>query len=269
MTRIACTTTALVVACAGAAAEPVRSGRAQVEWIAKTAGYSPGEPVVTALKMTLDQGWHTYWINPGEAGMPLSVDFKLPDGWSADDPAYPFPIRFKTGDLSDFGYEGSVIFPIVIHPPAGVDGDIAINASFSWLVCDDSACIPGDAMLSLTLKAGDSTPTPAAAEITKTINQIPTDAPEGWQLSLTETPKTVKLELTIPDGHHARELVVFPRTIDAIHPAAEFEWKASGDKWATSVPKSPFAPETIEAIDLVISAPSLDRPITVGWSAKE
>jgi len=264
MVRTILASTIIAATVADATSAPARSGRANVEWVAKTTAYSPGVPFITALKMTLDEGWHTYWINPGEAGMPMSVNFDLPDGWTATQPDHPFPIRFKTGDLADFGYEGTVLFPIAIHPPAGANGEVEVKASFSWLVCDDSACVPGDATLSLTLAPGNPRPTPAAGQIAEAIQRVPVQAPDGWLLRFAVFPETLKLELTLPDGHNPADLDVFPLTLNIIHPAAEFRWEASGTHWTASVPKSPFAMEKPESLDLVINAPFLNRPIRIG-----
>jgi thiol:disulfide interchange protein DsbD len=251
-----------------AVAEPVRSGHAQVEWLAKSSGYSPGEPVVTALKMTLDKGWHTYWINPGEAGFPLTSEFSLPEGWTAEPPHHPFPIRFKTGELSDFGYEGTVLFPVVLHPPDGAQGDVELKATFSWLTCNDDACVPGDATLALPLKSNAKEPTPAAAEIDKSIALTPTPAPDGWKLGVTQTGDSVILKLTLPDAHDHEQLDIFPLTVNIVHPAAKFEWRNSGTSYTAIVEKSPFAPDQIESLELAINAPSLIRPIYLGWNAK-
>jgi len=261
--------TAITIATLTAAtiAAPVHSGRAQVEWLAQTDGYLPGEPVITALKMTLEEGWHTYWINPGEAGMPLSTDVALPAGWTAESPLHPFPIRFKTGDLSDFGYQGTVLFPIILHPPQDGNGDVEIHGTFSWLACDESACVPGDAELSLTLKHSAQTLTAAAPEIAESLRSVPSDAPDGWRLDVTESDDDLKLLLTIPANLNPEQLDVFPLTPGVIQPSAVFQWQRSGEKFSVSVSKSPYAPDPLEALEIVINSPILEQPITVGWSA--
>ena len=256
---------ALAITPASTFAEPTRAGRAQVDWVSATHGYTPGKPLTTALKMVLDDGWHTYWINPGEAGMPLTATLTLPDGWSADAPQYPLPMRFMTGDLHDFGYEGTVLFPITLHPPADATGDVEIQGSFDWLTCDDSACVPGDAALTLTLKAGDDTPTAEAEEIAKTLKSIPTPAPETWKLMLSASEDSLTLTLELPPSLQGPDLEVFPLSVNVVHPAAKFDWRHTEGKWRANVPKSSFAPEPLETFELVIDAPSIERPAIVSW----
>ncbi len=242
--------------------------RAQVAWHAQSSGYEPGQPVITALRMTLSPGWHTYWINPGEAGMPLSANFELPDGWSAEPPQFPLPMRFNTGEMHDFGYEGTVWFPIILHPPVDADGDVKITGAFSWLVCDDSACIPGNATLQLSLTSSANAPTPFAEDITRAMHRIPIEAPEGWKLDVSESKDSLKLRLKLPSAISMDNLDVFPHTPNLAHPAATYDWQPMEGGGKVEVAKSPFAPEAIESFDLVIAHPALERPIWVEWSSK-
>lgn len=250
-----------------AIAEPVRSGRAQVEWITKSAGYAPGEPVVTALKMTLDENWHTYWINPGEGGMPLDATLELPQGWTADAPLHPFPTRFKSSGLSNFGYKGTVIFPIILHPPAASTGDAEVRANFAWLNCDDNACIPGSATLSLTLKPGETTLIPTALEIFGTMGRVPVDAGPDWSLKATISENNIDLSLTTPENIAHDTLEVFPLTPNIIDHATEFSWQQTEGKWTARLSKLATAPPNIESLELVIHAPTLERPVIVRWES--
>jgi thiol:disulfide interchange protein DsbD len=247
-----------------AQAEPVRAGHATVEWLIATNGYTPGEPLVTGLRMTLDRGWHTYWINPGEGGMPMSVRFTLPDGWKAGEPQHPLPIRFQTGDLHDFGYEGTVVFPIILHPPAESQGDTEITAVFSWLTCDDTACVPGDATLTLHL-VEDASATPAADTLDAAIATVPINAPDGWALSIAGGDGHFDLRLSTPPDIEATKLQVFPLTPNVIHPSAAFDFSPEKSWLAARVPKSPYAPENLTEVELVVHADALPRPIIVRW----
>ena len=51
----------------------------------------PGEAVTLAIHMRPGQGWHGYWLNPGDAGLGMTLDWALPQGWSAGNPQYPVP----------------------------------------------------------------------------------------------------------------------------------------------------------------------------------
>jgi thiol:disulfide interchange protein DsbD len=99
-------------------------------------------------------GWHTYWQNPGDAGMPTSIVWHLAAGWSASEIEWPAPERLPSGPLASYGYVGELVLPMVLTPPPDWDGRAAahLSASVSWLACSAS-CIPEKAELSLDLPA--------------------------------------------------------------------------------------------------------------------
>ena len=39
-----------------------------------------GKPFHVGLRLQLAQGWHTYWRNPGDAGVAPDLQLSLPDG---------------------------------------------------------------------------------------------------------------------------------------------------------------------------------------------
>jgi len=234
-------------------------------WLSMERGYQPGTPVVTALRLSLKPGWHTYWINPGEAGMPLSATFDLPDGWSADPVQYPFPKRFKSGDLHDFGYAGTIWFPIVLHPPPDATGDVELTATFSWLICNDASCVPGNSVIPMKLSHGDTTKTATAPDIEKALARIPQHPPSGWRLEVKETASAYTLTITMPDGIHADDLVVFPATRESIHPAETFQWNQVGNVATANARKSPYAKSPIPLLELVVNHPHLNQPVALQW----
>jgi thiol:disulfide interchange protein DsbD len=118
--------------------------------IAERSIVAPGERVAVALELKMKPGWHTYWINPGEAGAPTELKWKLPQGWQAGEIEWPFPKRLPVGPLMDYGYEGTVwLLTAVQTPAAAKPGEtVTLNATGSWLVCRE-VCIPEDAALQL------------------------------------------------------------------------------------------------------------------------
>ena len=67
-----------------------------------------GVPNDAGLYFKLEQGWHVYWKNPGDAGQPPSIHWTLPSGIEAGDLQFPAPRRLPLGPLMDYGYEGEV-----------------------------------------------------------------------------------------------------------------------------------------------------------------
>ena len=52
----------------------------------------PGGEVELAIHMRPAPGWHGYWQNPGDAGLPMDVKWQLPKGFAAGPLRYPVPV---------------------------------------------------------------------------------------------------------------------------------------------------------------------------------
>lgn len=127
--------------------------------IADTTAVAPGQPFKVGVLLKITPGWHLYWINPGDGGVPTTVELKLPEGFTASALQYPTPSRFEDpGGLVSFGYSDSVMLVATITPPTTLASDnIAISAEANWLVCE-KVCVPGDVKLQLALPVGPPAP---------------------------------------------------------------------------------------------------------------
>lgn len=228
-----------------AAAEPP----ATVTWIAGTMTAKPGQPIRTAIVMKVSSGWHTYWENPGEGGMPLDIEAMLPGGWSLGAIQHPVPKRFMTGDLPGFGYEGEIHFPITLTAPDGFEGVLpAMTATLSWLTCNDETCLPGEAEMTLA-----AAPEPKA--VTDAYATLPQVIP-GAKLTLAAKGNDVLLTLTAPEDFEASDFEIFPATRNIIDPAANPRFvKGGGNTWTATAPKSEYLDGNSEELSLVLAAP--------------
>jgi thiol:disulfide interchange protein DsbD len=131
----------------------------QASLIAESTAIAPGHPLWMAVRLQMDTSWHTYWVNPGEAGDPTKVDWELPPGWTAGPIQWPTPKRLPIGNLMNYGYEGIALLLFQLTPPANLPADAAVilHAKISWLECAD-ICVPGSAEVSLTLPVASSEP---------------------------------------------------------------------------------------------------------------
>src|SRR6266496_1460936 len=135
-----------------ATAAPVRTAHVEAEPVPEQSGLNPGRPLTVALRLAMERGWHTYWQNPGESGLPTTLNWKLPDGLSAGQIQWPPPRALPVGPLTNYGYEGEVLLltDIVAVPDFLSGRTVLLNARADWLVCKE-ICIPEGADLSLTL----------------------------------------------------------------------------------------------------------------------
>lgn len=166
----------LVVSALGstaAAGDPVERPHVTARLIAKTKTVRPGEEATVGLHLKLDEGWHVYWRNPGESGLPPSIAWELPEGFEAGAIRWPVPERIVMGPILNFGYEGEVVFPVTIRVPKDASGKVELRAKAEWLVCEET-CISGEAPLTieLTVSRGDLAANPgwrAALERAQTL----------------------------------------------------------------------------------------------------
>jgi thiol:disulfide interchange protein DsbD len=116
------------------------------------AAVAPGETFTIALRETINEGWHTYWRNPGDSGEPTTLAWTLPAGWRAGEIQWPVPEAVPFAMLVNFGYEGEVLFPVEVTAPANarVGSTVTLVAEANWLVCAD-ICIPEQATLTLAV----------------------------------------------------------------------------------------------------------------------
>jgi thiol:disulfide interchange protein len=124
------------------------------ELISQTPDFTTGKPFLVALHLHMDAGWHTYWINPGDAGLATKIDWTLPPGFTAGPIEWPTPELHPMGPLTTYGYAGDVYLLTEITPPAKVGAKLPfdIEAKATWLVCQEE-CIPGKADLQLKVPA--------------------------------------------------------------------------------------------------------------------
>jgi DsbC/DsbD-like thiol-disulfide interchange protein len=141
--------------------EKTGSERIAAALIADTSAVEPGKPFRVGIVLDIDEGWHTYWLNPGDSGMPTNVKWKLPEGFTAGEIQWPTPKKFDIpGGMVNFGYDGKVMLLATITSPAQLDSSssIELGADVSWLVCTDELCLPGNASIATTLPRGNISP---------------------------------------------------------------------------------------------------------------
>lgn len=145
---------AVLAVAPAACAEPTAfraSRNVTVTLVPETDALEPGRPLSIGLHFKMAPEWHTYWRNPGDAGLPIRIQWRLPEGFSAGDTAWPRPERFATGPLVSYGYAHEVLLLTEIRPPTtATSGEVKIGARVAWLECKE-ACLPGKADLEIAL----------------------------------------------------------------------------------------------------------------------
>jgi len=99
------------------------------------------------LNIKLEDGWDSYWRTPGEVGLAPSFNWSSSKNLKSANIKYPFPTRFITSGIENFGYRDNISFPINIIPKA-FNKPIDLKLKLEILICKE-ICVPQTHMLSL------------------------------------------------------------------------------------------------------------------------
>ena len=134
--------------CTLAYSNPVETGHARASLITNLQD-SQQESFYVGVRLEMQEGWHTYWENPGDSGSPFDAQWNVDQGIIVENVEWPTPVTIPYPPLMTFGYEGDVVFPFKVF--RAIDSNLSkINLEFDFLICAD-ICIPEKASLSLDL----------------------------------------------------------------------------------------------------------------------
>ncbi len=150
--------------------------------IADTAAVAPGKPFTVGVRLKMLPGWHVYYQFSGDSGAPPTIEWELPAGFQAGDVQWPLPVaHMDEGDLLTYIYEGEVVLPIEITPPATLPpGEVALKAKLRWLVCE-KICVPGQGEVEIKLPVGEAVPANVEA-FQQARSQLPKTAGAPFQV---------------------------------------------------------------------------------------
>lgn len=180
------------------AQEIVTQGHVQVQLIPEDQSIQPGKSFEVAVHLKMEEGWHVYWKNPGDSGLPVSVRWDLPDRLTAGPLQWPFPGRVNQPPLTSYGYTGDVLLPTTIDAPGSLNAGIdeTLKADVHWLVCQVD-CIPGNALVTLRLPVKNEAPPPDSHwsnVFQKTRSDLPLEK-SPWTLTASASVRTLFLTL--------------------------------------------------------------------------
>ena len=117
----------------------------------------PGDTIWTGVDMKMDTAWHTYWKNPGAAGLATKIEWQLPPGVTAGEIWWPLPEKLPPIEVTTYGYENETMLltPLTLASNLPV-GPLDLKANVSWLECKD-VCIPASQDVEVTLNVGSET----------------------------------------------------------------------------------------------------------------
>ena len=125
-----------------------------VSLISASRSIAPGDSFQVIFRQEIDEGWHTYWTNPGDSGAPPDIEWTAPAGVSVSALRYPYPERIPYGPLMNFGYHDEVLVLFSVSVPKAFSNDVLdLTGVGSVLVCAD-ICIPEKVEMMLSIPVG-------------------------------------------------------------------------------------------------------------------
>ena len=214
-------------------------------------GIVAGQPIWLGLAIAHQPHWHTYWKNPGDSGLPTTLQWTLPEGVKAGEIEWPTPKRLPIGPLVNHGYDGQVLLPVRVEVPAGFAADtLPIKLHAEWLVCKD-VCIPesGDFALDLPARAAWSA---QAAAFDAALAAAPR-ALTGATASAALIDAGLQIEVAgLPAEWVGKAIELFPETAGVLDNAAPRRAAWSGNRWTVTVPLSDQRFESPQRMDAVL-----------------
>ena len=244
-------------------------------------GVQAGQPMWVGLQLTHQPQWHTYWRNPGDSGLPTQIELNLPAGIQAGDVQWPLPHQLKAGNLTNYGFENTVLLaiPLMVSKQfkPNATHTLEIQAHANWLVCR-LECIPQEGDFALHIPVNSSF-APNAAAFDAVLAEQPQSLPSVKATSRFEAQRLVLQVQGLPATLQGKTLRLFPDVAELVasateqHPLAQQSWQ--GDVWTIHLPLSSMRTSTPKQFGFLLTVGDgsarqgfvVSAPITQAWPA--
>ena len=203
-----------------------------------------GQSVDLAIVMHTRPGWHGYWLNPGDAGLPMRAMWSVPEGASVGPLRYPVPTRLIIAGLMNYVYERDYALLVRLAVPTGATGPIAVRAKLNWLACTDEVCVPeqGEVALDVPL-SGATKPDPRFNEWRRALPR-----PLASTARFATSGDRIEIALALPASVTLGEPYIFPADDNVVDYAAPQSFRRDGDTLIASLKASRKAPAAFSGV---------------------
>jgi DsbC/DsbD-like thiol-disulfide interchange protein/cytochrome c biogenesis protein CcdA len=204
----------------------------------------PGGEVELAIHMRTNPGWHGYWLNPGDAGLPMEVKWQLPPGFSVGSLRYPVPTRLTVAGIMNYVYETDYAVLVRLKVPPGVTGTIPIRAEAHWLACTDTICVPEQGELALDLPVGRGTPQRAQFDKWRRALPQPLASPARFEVAGGK----LRVAIPLPRDVAVEEPYLFAAEDGPVDYAGKQHFRRLGDLLIAELPRRNGEPKTLSGV---------------------
>lgn len=149
-------------------------------------------------------GYHTYWQNPGIAGVATDLAWRLPEGFTAGPIQWPYPEKTTMASYAIYGYERDIMLVTEITAPAELSApSVTLKVNASWMACA-KGCFPGREKLEITLPVADQAiDDPATASVfAKALAEVPRSL-DAWNVKVITANDAKEVKLVIKPNSKA------------------------------------------------------------------
>ena len=206
----------------------------------------PGGTFCLGILLTIEDGWHTYWKNPGDAGIPTTIEWRLPEGWVAGPTKWPFPRKFDEADIITYGYQKEAFLITDVKAPDSAENarpaELAVH--LEWLVCREG-CLAGRADLSLELPIKKENPEVNvlwSPRFREALEQIPAPSAD-WDIKAYTKGEGYALFFKPPLGldRDLKEVTFFAEESEVIDHSAPQRLSRSDAGYVLELKRSPYS----------------------------
>ena len=204
----------------------------------------PGGEVELAILMHTKPGWHGYWLNPGDAGLPMDIEWKLSKGASLGPLRFPVPEKLLVAGIVNYVYERDHAILVRLKLPPGVTGQLPIHASATWLACTDKVCVPERGEFSLSVPVGGLATMESRFDEWRRALPRPLASPASFALGKDK----IEIAIPLPASVEIGEPYFFPAEDGPIDYAAPQNFRRKGDLLIAELKRRRGEPERLSGV---------------------
>jgi len=226
-------------------------------------GVQPGATLMLGLLLKHQPGWHTYWLNPGDSGLPTQLNWTLPEGLKARATLWPLPAMIPVANMVNHGFEDQVLLgtQVQIDKNFQPSNTLELRLNAEWLVCKEE-CIPQSGQFLLTLNPQASTAGHAAV-FAQLQEQQPTALQPAAQIA-TLSGETLRLDIQgLPPTVQGRPLKAYAQSPEVLASGLGLSGKTGewqNGRWQLAAPLHAFRNSTPNNLGLMLVDDSTPTP---------
>ena len=237
--------------------------------ISEVDSIAPGQTFTVALFLDHTDSFHTYWKNPGTAGLATSLKWTLPEGFEASPIRWQVPEKVKMVIYDAYGYNSDALLLVDMKAPEKLPKEpVLLKAKAVWMACGPEpkqCCNLGFQDLSLSLKTGNKPKwdEEGRSRIAEARKKLP-EPIQGWKQSAKRDGEKLILTVRNIAGIPVEEdqEICFYSELNHFTTLKKQISKVKGDELIITLPIADYAPEKLEEVIGLIYHPS-------GWQGSK